>query len=74
MKILKTLLFGFLGAASLAACAESMFESFETGLPSYAKASRSAGIKVSADHYKLGQKSLQWNWKRGDKITFKHGI
>lgn len=74
MKKNKNLLFAFLGAVCSTLCAESMFESFETGLPAYAKASRSAGIKVSTDHYKLGQKSLEWNWKRGDKIIFNHGI
>ena len=71
MKKITTLLLGF---AVLATFAESKFESFENGLPKYAKASRPAGVKVSADHYKLGKKSLEWNWRSGDKITFRHGI
>lgn len=57
-----------------AAFAESTFESFEKGLPVYAEASSPAGVGGSDKHYKLGQKSLEWNFKRGDKITFKHGI
>ena len=60
--------------ACAAVFAESMFESFEKGLPDYAEASRPAGISASDKHYKLGKKSLEWNWNRGDTITFKHGI
>jgi chondroitin-sulfate-ABC endolyase/exolyase len=71
MKKITALLLGF---AVLTTFAENKFESFENGLPKYAKASRPAGVKISADHYKLGKKSLEWNWRSGDKITFRHGI
>ncbi len=75
MKILSLLL--LLG--SITTCADKIsekygVESFENGLPEYAKASRPEGISVSRHHYKSGKKSLQWNYKKNDTIRFNHGI
>ena len=74
MKKIKMLMPALIVISCFTGFAESMFESFETGLPAYAKASRPAGIKTSTEHYKLGQRSLEWNWKYGDKIIFNHDI
>jgi chondroitin-sulfate-ABC endolyase/exolyase len=71
MKIFATLVISLM---FFTANCESKYESFENGLPSHAKASRPNSVKTSSDHYKHGQNSLEWNWRRGDRIRFKHGL
>ena len=55
----------------------SQDESFETTVPSY-WATTNGTLSTSTDHYKLGSKSLKWDWSANAVITISnlqsHGL
>jgi len=64
------LLFGY----GLAWGQPTAYESFEDGVPAYFTAARAGSLSHSPWHSKHGQKSLRWEWSRGEDLVIRHGI
>lgn len=65
-------------AALMVACAawsqETMYDSFEDGIPEHWSATRPESLTLSDLHTKHGTWSLRWDWRGGEAIDIRHGV
>ncbi len=52
----------------------ALYDSFENGIPKTWKLQGKGKLSVNSIHYKLGKKSLQWDFKAGDVIRVNNTI
>ena len=69
MSMRKFLLVLFLGLCLFSTIVRAQYIGLETQVPNTWSTNNGASLNMSSDHYKLGNKSLKWDWTQGSSLT-----